>query len=103
VSVRFIQGALTLAAAGAVLILLGILGTSANLIGLAAILLGTVLSAPAGRAPGNGWWSLLAAGAALSVLGALLALASDSVGGLVALIGGVAVLAGSAFGFPERR
>ena len=102
-SVRFVQVALILAAAGAVMILLGILGTPADLIGLAAILLGTVLSAPAGRAPGSGWWSLLAAGAALSVLGALLALASEGVGGLVALIGGVAVLAGSAFGFPERR
>ncbi len=102
-SVRFVQGALILAAVGAVLILLGILGTPADLIGLAAILLGTTLTAPAGKTPGNGWWSLLAAGAALSVLGALLALASDSVGGLVALIGGVAVLAGSAFGFPERR
>lgn len=89
-----------LAAAGSVLILLGVLGAAADLIGLGAVLLGTVLSGRVGRAPGNGWWSLLAAGALLSVLGALLSLATDSVGGLVALIGGVAVLAGAAFGFP---
>ncbi len=101
-SVRFVQFGLILAAVGAVMILLGVLGTTADLVGLVAVLLGTVLTAPAGRAPGNGWWSLLASGTALSLLGALLSLASDGVGGLVALIGGVAVLAGAAFGFPER-
>ena len=100
-SVRFIQGALIVAAAGAVLMLVGVLGTTANLIGLAALALGTVLTAPAGRGPGNGWWSLMASGAALAVIGALLSLATDSVGGLIALIGGVAVLAGAAFGFPD--
>jgi hypothetical protein len=101
VSVRFIQGALLVAAAGAVLMLLGVLGATVNLIGLAALLLGTVLTAPAGRLPGNGWWSLLAAGAALALIGALLSLATDAVGGLVGLLGGVAVLAGAAFGFPD--
>ena len=100
-SVRFIQGALIIAAAGAVLMLVGVLGATANLIGLAALLLGTVLTAPAARGPGNGWWSLMAAGAALAVIGALLSLATDAVGGLIALIGGVAVLAGAAFGFPD--
>jgi hypothetical protein len=43
----------------------------------------------------------MASGAALAVIGALLSLATDSVGGLIALIGGVAVLAGAAFGFPD--
>lgn len=100
---RLIQAALILAALGAVLILLAILGDTADLIGLAAILLGTALTARVGRAPGNGWWSLLASGALLSVIGALLSPASDAVGGLIALIGGVAVLVGAAFGFPTRR
>ena len=53
-SVRFIQGALIIAAAGAVLMLVGVLGATANLIGLAALLLGTVLTAPEARGPGNG-------------------------------------------------
>ncbi len=101
-STRLIQFALLLAAAGAVVILLGVLGTGADVAGLAAIVVGTVLTAPAGRREGNGWWSLLAAGSVLSVLGALLSLATDSVGGLVALIGGIVVITGAAFGFPSR-
>jgi hypothetical protein len=101
-SLRLIQGALIAAGGGAVLMLLGVLGTTANLIGLALVLLGTVLTAPAARGDGNRWWSLLAAGAALAAVGALLSLATDAVGGLVTLIGGVMVLAASAFGFPSR-
>lgn len=101
-STRLIQLALLLAGAGAVVVLLGVLGTGADMAGLAAIVVGTVLTAPAGRREGNGWWSLLAAGMFLSVLGALLALATDSVGGLVALVGGIVVVTGAAFGFPIR-
>ena len=99
---KLIQIALLIAGAGAVVILLGVLGTAADVIGLGAIVLGTVLTAPAGRREGNGWWSMLAVGMILSVLGALLSLAADSVGGLVALIGGIVVITGSAFGFPTR-
>lgn len=101
-STALVRIGLLVAGAGAVVILLGILGTAADVAGLAAIVLGTVLTAPAGRRPGNGWWSLLAVGAILSVLGALLALATDSVGGLVALLGGIVVVTGAAFGFPSR-
>ena len=101
-STRLVQFTLLLAGAGAVAILLGVLGTGADIAGLAAIVVGTVLTAPAGHREGNGWWSLLAAGTVLSVLGALLALATDSVGGLIALIGGIVVITGAAFGFPSR-
>jgi drug/metabolite transporter superfamily protein YnfA len=102
VSTRLIQFALLLAGTGAVAILLGVLGTAADVAGLAAIVVGTILTAPAGRREGNGWWTLLAAGTILSVCGALLALATDSVGGLIALIGGIVVVTGAAFGFPSR-
>ena len=101
-SPRLTRVALLIAGAGAVVILLGVLGTAAGIAGLAAIVIGTVLTAPAGRRPGNGWWSLLAVGMVLSLLGALLALAADSVGGLVALVGGIVVVTGVAFGFPSR-
>lgn len=101
-NVRVTQIALLLAAAGAVLIMLGLLGTAANLAGLAGVIVGTVLAAPAGRGPGGGWWTLMGAGAALSVAGAVLSLATESVGGLIALIGGVAVVAGAAIGYPLR-
>lgn len=98
-NLRIFQAALLLAAAGAIAILLA-LGTVPGLIGLAAIILGTLLAAPLGRGPGEGWWTLLAAGAALSVIGALVALLSEGFGGLLALLGGVAVVAGAAIGFP---
>jgi hypothetical protein len=102
VSTKLTQAELLLAGAGAVVILLGVLGTAADVAGLVAIVLGTTLTAPAGRRPGNGWWSLLASGMVLSVIGALLSLATDSVGGLVALVGGIIVVTGAAFGFPSR-
>jgi hypothetical protein len=100
VDLRITQVALLVAAAGAIVILVGLLGTVASLVGLGAIALGTLLTAPAGRGRGGGWWTLLATGAVLSGLGALLSLASDGVGGLVALLGGIAVVAGAAMGFP---
>lgn len=100
---RITQLALLLAAAGAiVVILVGLLGERAGVVGLIAIFLGTVLAAPAGRGPRGGWWSLLAAGAVLSAVGAVVALASEGVGGLLALLGGGAVLVGAALGFPAR-
>lgn len=97
---RITQAALLLAAAGAIVIMLELLGNVASLIGLGGVLVGTVLAAPAGRGPRGGWWTVLAAGAALLVLGALLGLASGAVGGLIALLGGVAVLVGAAMGYP---
>lgn len=99
-NLRITQLALVLAAAGALVIMLGLLGTAASLAGVAAVVLGTILAAPAGRGPSGGWWSLLATGAVLSIAGALLSLASEAAGGLLALLGGVAVVAGAAMGFP---
>lgn len=89
-----------MAAAAAILIMVDILGGAGAVAALGVIVLGTLLAAPAGRGQGGGWWTLLAIGAALSVAGALLALLSDTVGGLVALLGGVAVVSGAAMGFP---
>lgn len=99
-NLRTIQAALLLAGVGAVAIMLGMLGATVALLGLGAVLLGTLVAAPAGRGPGGGWWSILALGAALSVAGALISLASAGLGGLIALVGGVAVVTGAAIGFP---
>ncbi|MCB0876555.1 MAG: hypothetical protein R2718_01730 [Solirubrobacterales bacterium] len=101
-SARLLQAALLVAGAGAVVILLGVFGTGVEVAGLVAIVVGTILTAPAARGAESGWWPLLAVGTILSVLGALLALATDSVGGLVALVGGIMVVTGAAFGFPTR-
>lgn len=102
-SPRLLQASLLIASIGAVVILLGLFGTAVSIAGLVAIALGTVLAAPAARDEGGGWWRLIAVGAALSVAGALLALVSETVGGLVAVLGGVAVITGSAIGFPIGR
>lgn len=83
--------------------MVGLFGTAADVGGLVAIALGTILAAPAGRGPDGGWWSLLASGALLSLAGGLVSLASVGLGGLLALLGGVCVLAGAALGFPTGR
>ena len=101
-SARLLQASLLVAGVGAVVILLGVFGTAVDVAALGAIVLGTIFTAPAGRSTGGGWWPLLAVGMILSVLGALLAFATDSVGGLVALLGGILVVTGAAFGFPTR-
>lgn len=99
-NLRVTQVALLLAAAAAILVMVDVLDTPVAIGALAVIVLGTLLAAPAGRGPGGGWWTLLAIGAVLSIAGAVLTLLSDTVGGLVALLGGVAVVSGAAMGFP---
>jgi hypothetical protein len=102
-SQRSLQIVLVAAAIGAVIILLGVFGVVASVIGLVMIVGGTVLSAPsappAGQ-PGRGWWTMLAAGAGISLLGALVALIADTPGGLLAAVGGVLVVVAVTLGFP---
>jgi hypothetical protein len=100
---RAVQIALGVAVLGAALILSGLFGTAIEVAGLVLIVAGTILSAPAAPPPGKpgrGWWSMIAVGAALSLLGALLSIATDTIGGLIAAIGGVLVIVGASLGFP---
>ena len=100
---RPLQVALLLAAAGAAVILLRLFGTVAGIAGLVAIVAGTVLSAPyapGSSEPGRGWWTMLAAGAVISVVAALLAQVAETAGGLLAVLGGVLVAIAVALGFP---
>ncbi|MBA2522467.1 MAG: hypothetical protein H0V25_03960 [Solirubrobacterales bacterium] len=99
-SPRLTQVALLMAAFGAIMVMLRLLGTVAGLVGLVAIVLGGLLAAPAARGRDSGWWTLLAVGAVFATGGALLDLVSAAAGGLLTLIGGVAVLVGAAFGYP---
>lgn len=96
-----LQAVLALAAAGALIVLLGLFGTAASIAGVVMIVLGTVLAAP--RAPLGDWWGLLALGAGISVGAAVVQLGSETLGGLLAVLGGVLVLVGVALGFPLRR
>ena len=98
--------ALAIAAAGAALLLIGVLGTVGEVTGLVAVILGTVLAAPFSEQPGApvaSWWTMLAAGALIALAGALVGLAVESLGGLLTVLGGVLVAVGVALGYPSRR
>ena len=96
---------LALAGAGAVLVLLPFLGNLLQLIGVVAIVIGAVFTAPPSNQPGPEvagvpWWRLLAAGALISVVALPLSLVLGTIGGLLAGVGGALVLIGVVFGYP---
>jgi hypothetical protein len=98
--------ALVLGGAGAVVILLPLLGDAAGVAGLVAVVAATVLAAPYAElsgAPIASWWTLMAAGAVLALLGLPLGLATESLGGLLTAFGGVLVAVAVAFALPARR
>ena len=87
-------------AAAALVVMLGLFPAEVRIACLAAVVAGTALTAGERLEPGGGWWSLLAAGAVLSVAGLALSAAAETAGGIVALVGSAAVIAGAAVGFP---
>jgi hypothetical protein len=100
---RTLQISLLLAAAGALVILLRLFGDTASFAGVVAIVAGTVLAAPyapPAGAPGRGWWTLLAAGTVITIVGALLSIVAETAGGLAAVLGCVLVAIAVALGFP---
>ena len=95
---------LLVAGAGAALVLIRLAGTPGTVIGVAAIIAGTVLSAPHADRPAaiGGWWNLLAAGAAMVLAGTVLELVADTPGGLVTALGAILVAVAVALGIPGR-
>jgi hypothetical protein len=105
---RALRLSLLLAVAGALVILLRLFGDVASFAGVVAILAGTVLSAPYApppEAPGRGWWTMLATGAAITTLAAAVTLVAETAGGLLAVLGCVlvAIAVALAFPIPQRR
>ena len=103
---RTLQLSLLLAAAGALVVLLRLFGDVASFAGVAAMIAGTVLSAPyapPAEQPGRGWWTMLAAGSAITAVAGGLSLLTETVGGLLAVLGCVLVTIAVALGFPLRR
>jgi hypothetical protein len=97
--------ALAVAAAGALLVLIRLLGDAGAIAGLVAIIAGTVLAAPYAERPAAvaGWWNMLAAGAIAVLIGTALELVADTLGGLVTALGAVAVAIAVALAFPAER
>jgi len=95
-----LRTALVVAALAAVVILAGLFSDAVRYGFLGAIILATFVTAGERGRRGGGWWAVLGAGTALSVVGAGISEVSETVGGLIAVIGGVLVVVGSAIGFP---
>jgi hypothetical protein len=98
-----LQALLGIAAIGAGLAIIQLLGTAGGLAGLALMVFATILTAPSAPRPGSetvNWWALLAGGTALALVGVPLELALEAVGGLLTAAGGGLVIVGVAFGWP---
>jgi hypothetical protein len=100
---RVQQVALPAAAIASLAILVGFLGDVAAAVCLGLVVLCTVITAPARKQKGGGWWNMLALGALISLIGAGVALAADTVGGLIAALGGVLVVVAATVGFPTAE
>jgi hypothetical protein len=92
-----LRGLLVLAAAGAVLVLFGFLGTIPQLVGVALIVVAALLTA----GETAGWRRLLVLGAVIVALGVPLSHLLETIGGLLAGIGGALVIVAVAFGWPS--
>jgi hypothetical protein len=101
-SARAQGNALLLAAAAALIVMLGLFGDWARVLSL--VLIGGVATAtaPLRHTRGAGWWTLLGLGAAAAIGGALLAQAAETLGGLIALVGSILVVIAAAMGYPGR-
>ncbi len=101
-SERTLQLGLSLAAFGALLVLVNLLGVGGRLAGLAAMIVGVVLTAPFSERGGfaGRWWTVLAVGTLLALAGIAVGIAVESLGGLLTVAGGVLVAAAVVLSFP---
>ena len=95
-----LRATLVTASIAAIVILAGLFSDVVAYVCVGIIVVCAVVTAGERSRPGAGWWAVLGAGAALSAVGAGVALLEDSVGGLIAVVGGVLVVIGSVIGFP---
>lgn len=94
-----------IAAAGAVLALMGPFSDVVAGAGVGILILGVVLSAPAGRYPGPAlvdWWSVLALGALAVLAGFALGFWLAAPGGLLLTAGAIACLVAVFLGTPPQ-
>jgi hypothetical protein len=94
--------ALVVAALAAVIVIFNLFGTGFRVFCLVVIGAATLIALPERSREGGGWWWVLAAGAAASILGAIIAQPAETLGGWLALIGGLLVIVAAAIGFPRE-
>lgn len=93
------------AGAGAALALLGPFSDVVSGIGVALLIVGVIVSAPAGRFPGPvmaEWWSVLGVAALVVLCGFGLGFWLSGLGGVVLTAGAISALAAVFFGTPAR-
>lgn len=94
--------ALVVRAIGALIVVLGIFGTGFRIACLVVVALAALFALPLRSSDGGGWWWILAGGAVASIAGAIIALPAATLGGVIALLGGLAVIVAAAIGFPAQ-
>jgi hypothetical protein len=95
-----LRAALIAAAIATVIVSLDLFSAGIRWACLALIVVIAALTSSERRRPGSGWWDIYVAGAGVAILGALLAGADETVGGIVAIVGGAMLLVACAVGFP---
>jgi hypothetical protein len=98
-----LQAILVIGGIGAALSLIQLLGIAGGVVGVALLILCTIVTASAAPEPGQGglnWWALIAGGTALAMVGVPLGLALEGPGGVLTAIGGGMAMVGVAFGYP---
>jgi hypothetical protein len=93
-AIRTTQVGLLVASVGALLVVFGLI----PMVGLVMTVVGAVLAARAGI--GHTWYTMVAAGAALEVIARLLAEASETLGGWLAVIASLMILCAVSLGYP---
>lgn len=98
-----LRATLVIAAISALIVLLGLFGGGVRVVCLALIAVAAFLTASPRVNRGGTWWWILAGGAAASIAGAIIAQPAATLGGLIALLGGLAVIVGAAVGFSSTE
>jgi hypothetical protein len=91
---------LIVAAAAAVAVLTGLFSDPVRYGCVGVMALAALATAGERRRAGGGWWTILGAGTLLSAAGAGLAELNETLGGLVAVVGGALVVIAVTIGFP---
>jgi hypothetical protein len=97
-TIRLIQIGLLLAVIGALIMVFGLFGL--GMVGLVLVVIGTLLAARGGL--GRGWYTTVAIGALLAVIGRLVAEGAETLGGWLAVLATVLVFIGVSLGYPTR-